>query len=237
MAGYFDQPKLGGFFDDFGAPSHHGPYELSLMGGFGSGGMLDPLAYSVDPAAKQQMNAAVQEQPAKQDFTQGGLFNIIAAALGGAAQGAGGTDPYMPQLQQQRMMEYSEQKRQRELQDAMAEWQRKQDYERQNYLPDTEKKAQYYEGQGQGDVAADLRAKERMVPISRADPATGEVRYEYVRPSTLMGGGEDLPSPKSAAEAAALPPGTRFRAPDGSIRRVPGGASPSNGSGGFLGGY
>lgn len=55
---------------------------------------------------------------------------------------------------------------------------------------------------------------------------------EYI----VGGGGQpgDIPSPASKAEVDALPAGSRFRAPDGSIRTKPGGGV-SNGTGGFPG--
>ena len=64
------------------------------------------------------------------------------------------------------------------------------------------------------------------------DPSTGEIRLVQV---PMSGGGqsdEDLPSPASPQEARQLPPGTRFRLPDGSIGTVPGGPSQSA-TGGF----
>lgn len=83
--------------------------------------------------------------------------------------------------------------------------------------------------------------REERTKVTITDPRIGffsgpaeefRRRFGGEPPATAQRG--SLPSPKSKADFDALPPGTQFKAPDGTIRTKPGGAS-SNASGGFPG--
>jgi hypothetical protein len=192
---------------------------------------LDPslLQGAIDDNAA----AAPQEKSGFGDSTLGKIIGILGdGALGFVGKpGAYGEGIDRAREQQRKMMEEYERHRRERMEkraDTEWEWQNK---PKDPYMPDDEKKAQYYESIGDFEAAADARAKGRLVPVSQADPNTGEVRYQYVRPTTLMGGGSqpiaptaDLPRISTPGEAAKLPPGSWFIAPDGSRRQVPGGA-------------
>jgi hypothetical protein len=198
-----------------------------------------------DPSGLQNAideNAAAPKP--KRNFGDSTLGAIIGILGDGALGFVGQPAVYGPSIaegrqRQQKMMEEYE-KRQRERAEGREEKKWEKEHLKDPYVPDAEKQAQYYESIGDVDTAADIRAKARMVPVQQADPNTGEVRYQYVRPTTLMGGGSqpaapttDLPRISTPGEAAKLPPGSWFIAPDGSRRKVPGGAAPSNGPGMF----
>ena len=103
-------------------------------------------------------------------------------------------------------------------------------------IPAIAKEVEYWQSVGKPEIAADVLAKHQMTTVSEVDPNTQEVRYRYVRPSQMGGASQDdnIPVVGSAGEAAKLPPGSKFRPfPGGPIKMVPGGASPSNGSGRF----
>ncbi|MDF3016335.1 MAG: hypothetical protein K0R44_1560 [Thermomicrobiales bacterium] len=193
-----------------------------------------------DPSGLQNAideNAAAPKP--KRNFGDSTLGAIIGILGDGALGFVGQPAVYGPSIaegrqRQQKMMEEYE-KRQRERaegreEDTKWEWENK---PKDPYMPPSEKEAQYYESIGDHQRAADTRAKASLVPVQQADPNTGEVRYQYVRPTTLMGGGSqpaapatDLPRISTPGEAAKLPPGSWFIAPDGSRRQVPGGAGP-----------
>lgn len=174
-------------------------------------------------------------------FFEGPKAKNLLGIFGDAMLGlAGQPGVYGPAMMKRRQ---DEEARTREW----ADWQKKEQWRRDNKEPDVPELAKtvnYYRSIGRNDIADDLEAKGRMVPVQQADPNTGEVRYQYVRPTKLMGGGDtsaapatDLPRISTPAEAAKLPPGSWFIAPDGSRRKVPGGAAPSNGPGGFRRSY
>lgn len=79
---------------------------------------------------------------------------------------------------------------------------------------------------GPGDVVIDVRNPGG--PPVYESPYVEQGGMIYERPDALR----TLPQPRSPEEARRLPPGTRFRLPDGSIGTVPGGpqASPSAGN-------
>jgi len=163
-------------------------------------------------------------------FGPGGTGRNIAGLLGDVFLQQGGMQPiYGPSVKQRQLMQLEEQQRQRDW----ADWEKKEKYKRANQAPDIPELAKtvgYYRSIGRNDIADDLENKARMVTIQQADPS-GEVRTLYERPTSLMSGGAqpaapttDLPRISTPAEAAKLPPGSWFIAPDGSRRQVPGGA-------------
>lgn len=69
--------------------------------------------------------------------------------------------------------------------------------------------------------------------VDSAGNVTGN-SAEYIIGGDNSAPGEGMPSPKSAEDFNALPPGTKFIAPDGSVRQKPGGGG-SDAPGGFPG--
>lgn len=113
-----------------------------------------------------------------------------------------------------------------------ADWEKKEQYKRAHKTPDVPELAKtvgYYRSIGRDDIADDLEAKGRMVPVQQADPNTGEVRYQYVRPTMLMGGGSS--APMKAPQPGTVEDGYMFKGGDPSDQSnwvpVNGGAGPS----------
>lgn len=96
--------------------------------------------------------------------------------------------------------------------------------------PSWEEDAAWLESQGRADEAAEVRARGLLVPVSVADPVTREVRYQYVRPTALSGGGQAggaAPPTATTKEAYdALPPGAEYIDPTGQRRRKGGAGQP-----------
>lgn len=75
-----------------------------------------------------------------------------------------------------------------------------------------------------------------VIDTDNIDPTTNRPRVIYESPTVTGPGGEpyarppamsqNLPRPRTPAEAAALPPGTQFIDPNGVVRTVPGGPTP-----------
>jgi len=219
MASFWDFQQPGGLW---GAPE-----QPPLNGGYG-GGVADQMT-AINSALQQ--NAALP--PPQPGFAgKGGTLWDIIGAIG---DGFGGKGIYTDAMQQNRQIEADQAKYEQRRQQEMADWQAKQEYERANKdnTPDWEQTAKWLEGQGRTQEAADIRAKATMVSTIQNNPATGESRFVYAHPSQLSGGA-DIPVVSSAADAAKLPPGSSFRPyPGGPVKKVPGGAGPAGGSGGF----
>ena len=146
-------------------------------------------------------------------FGQGGFAQNLTGLLGDVFFQQGGMQPvFGPAVKQRQQAELEEQRRQRARmegrEDTQWEWQNK---PKDPYIPDAEKQAQYYESIGDPETAADIRAKARMVPVQQADLNTGEVRYQYVRPTTLMGG---VSAPKRVPQPGTVEEGYMFKGGD-----------------------
>jgi hypothetical protein len=158
-------------------------------------------------------------------FRKGGIGrNLLGNVIGSVGDALAGNNAFAQgQLQRQKLLweETAEaRKRQAEYEDAVRLLKAKQEFD----VPEVAATADYWRRQGRDDIAEDIIAKSRLVPIQRADEATGEIRTEYVRPSSLFGGEEAGPAMRitTREQYDALPPGTPYVAPDGS-RRVKGG--------------
>jgi hypothetical protein len=88
----------------------------------------------------------------------------------------------------------------------------------------------------------DIAIQRGMIPAGTTYPQWLQmVNPSMVAPVTIPenaiveapGGGDNLPTLSSPDQAASLPPGTRFRTPDGRVKIVPGGPTGSPPSGGF----
>lgn len=221
MAGLWDFGSRGGLW---GLPDYMTP-------GGGLSQQLPDVMPGINDALAQ--NAALP--PPKPGFAGkgGALWDIIGAV----SDGFGDKGIYADAVKQNRALEADQRKYEQRRQDENTDWQARKDYERANQdnTPDWEKTAQWLDSQGRGSEAADIRAKATMVSTIQTD-SSGEGRFIYARPSQLTSGGQNdnIPIVSSLAEASKLAPGSKFRPfPNGPIKTVPGGASPSNGSGGF----
>ena len=168
-------------------------------------------------------------------FGQGGFAQNLTGLLGDVFLQQGGMQPvYGPTVKQRQQAELEEQQRQRKRlegrEDTKWEWENK---PKDPYIPDAEKQAKYYESIGDFDTAKDIRDRVGLIPVQRVNQDTQNVEAVYVRPGMLTDGNANLPRISTPAEAAKLPPGTPFIAPDGSRRKTPGGAAPSSGPGMF----
>jgi hypothetical protein len=207
-----------------------------------SGGLLGHVSGAQVPDAMSGINEALlrnaQMQPSGGGI--GGFLTKIGGVLGDAFTGnpAYANTVWRDRMIQQQMQQEAEQRqRQRaeSLQDFEAKERIKQQYDTPD-IPSIAKEEQYWRSIGRDDIADDVVAKHRMATVSEANPLTGEVRYRYVRPAELMGGGGGARRVSSKEEYDALPPNTEYIAPDGSVRRK-GGAGPAAAPQGFPGPY
>jgi hypothetical protein len=205
-----------------------------------SGGLLGRVSGAQVPDAMSGINEALlrnaQQMPRE---PRGGFLGFLGQALGYMGDNLSGNSQFGNNLLRDRLMRQEAEQRQRQraesLQDYEAKERIKQKYDKPD-IPSIAKEEQYWRSIGRDDIADDVVAKHRMATVSEANPLTGEVRYRYVRPAELMGGGGGARRVSSKEEYDALPPNTEYIAPDGSVRRK-GGAGPAAAPQGFPGPY
>lgn len=182
---YFQQrPQVGGLLGDFQIPD-----------------------YAAGVRSAMAQNAATPK-PKKDLWWLG--------AIGDAMQAFNGQEgTYAAAMAQKQQAEMEEQQRQRARVEGMEDFKTKEQYHRENqapYIPDDEKRAQYYEKIGDFNTAKDIRDRVGLIPVQRLNPTTQDVETVMVRPGLLMDGVSS--APMKAPQPGTVEDGFMFKGGD-----------------------
>lgn len=220
---------------------------MALFGknlGFNFGPEFDPQLgalpdYGTGLAAQVNQPGYAQPQaPKKKGFFKGGDGFDIWDIIGSLGDAFGGQPTYANAAQQHRKFAMDKEGEERDRTAKRDDWIFQQQWERDNPKPVNNDTANDYQMilERYGKEAADKYMWNSKIDPIRYLP-TGDGGFSAIGGGgPPSGGGDNIPTISTPEQAAQLPPGAMYRAPDGSVRRK-GGTSPSNGSGGFPGPY
>lgn len=188
--------------------------------------MSDPIFQDNGISEALARNAATPQKP-KFSFGQ-----FLAAWAGNLGDSLTGNPVYGNAMQGRAQAQAQEEERRRQ----QEWWYEQQRYQQANQPPrEPTQTDRYVEEVMNPNTDPRRRALLQQILVPPQAPFMEPYGYErQPEPQQGAAGGDNIPTISSPAQAAGLPPGTRFRTPDGRIKVVPGGQTGAP-SGGFPG--